>query len=147
MKSILIGVVIFAAIIGVIYYIQSNKSSDSLYDENQKMEDDSSAIEDTNAMPVPDEGGTVEENIATKIFTLSQIASHNNENDCWIAIHGKVYDVTAFIPMHPGGAAILQGCGKDATELFETRPTGSGTPHSEGARNKLENYYIGDLAQ
>ena len=43
------------------------------------------------------------------------------------------------------GKAILEGCGKDGTELYETRPMGSGTPHSDRARNLLEDYYIGEL--
>lgn len=55
--------------------------------------------------------------------------------------------VTEFISSHPGGKAILEGCGTDATELFETRPMGSGTAHSERARTLRENYYIGDLKE
>jgi len=78
-------------------------------------------------------------------FTLDEISKHNSADDCWLAVHGKVYDVTNFIKSHSGGKAILEGCGKDATTLFETRPMGSGTPHSQNARNKIENYYIGDL--
>ncbi len=80
-------------------------------------------------------------------YTLEEVAKHSSREDCWIVIHGKVYDVTSFIPEHPGGDAILQGCGKDATELFETRPMGSGTPHSEEARELLERYYIGELKE
>ena len=63
--------------------------------------------------------------------------------DCWMIINGNVYDVTGFIAFHPGGNTILQGCGKDATEFFETRPMGSGTPHSTGARNKADTLKIG----
>ncbi|MBU2100104.1 cytochrome b5 domain-containing protein [Candidatus Micrarchaeota archaeon] len=81
----------------------------------------------------------------TKTFSLSEVAEHNSKQDCWLVLSGKVYDVTDFIGSHPGGAAILEGCGKDATELFETRPIGSGTPHSETARTLRENYFIGNL--
>lgn len=79
-------------------------------------------------------------------FTLENIANHNKETDCYLAINNKVYNVTDFIPTHPGGQAILQGCGTDATTLFETRPMGSKTPHSQNARDLLQLYYIGDLA-
>ena len=96
---------------------------------------------------VTDAGTTQPEQTTTpKTISLSEVARHGNAQDCWLAIHGKVYDVTNFIDKHPGGQAILQGCGKDATNLFETRPMGSGTPHSSGARDMLANYYIGDLA-
>lgn len=82
-------------------------------------------------------------------FTLADIAKHETAEDCWLAIEGGVYDVTPFIASgkHPGGEAILQGCGKDATELFNTRPMGSGTPHSDKARDNLINFKIGTLAQ
>ena len=79
-------------------------------------------------------------------YTLADISQHYQASDCWLAIHGKVYDVTSWIPVHPGGQAILEGCGKDATDLYETRPMGSGTPHSQSARSLLPNYYIGELA-
>ncbi|MBU0530592.1 MAG: cytochrome b5 domain-containing protein [Nanoarchaeota archaeon] len=70
---------------------------------------------------------------------------HDSQGDCWLAINGKVYDVSEYTT-HPGGVAILEGCGMDATELFETRPMGSGTPHSDDARSYMDNYYIGELA-
>ena len=84
---------------------------------------------------------------AAYIFTLKEISQHNSADDCWLLINGKVYNVTGFINSHPGGEAIIEGCGKDATELFETRPMGSGTPHSQRARSWVEDYYIGDLDQ
>jgi len=81
-------------------------------------------------------------------YTLAEIAAHAVKEDCWFAVEGKVYDVTEFIAgaKHPGGEAILQGCGKDATELFTTRPMGSGTGHSDKARGFLTNYQIGLLS-
>lgn len=78
-------------------------------------------------------------------YTARDIARHNSEVSCWLTLHGKVYDVTAFLPFHPGGSAILQGCGKDATKLFETRPMGSGTAHSSDALETASRYYAGPL--
>jgi len=83
----------------------------------------------------------------TKTFMLAEIARHASRTDCWFSVEGKVYDVTKFIESgkHSGGEAILEGCGKDATALFNTRPMGSGTPHSSKAREGLANFYIGEL--
>ncbi len=78
-------------------------------------------------------------------FNIKEIAKHNSEKDCWLLINGKVYDVTGFEETHSGGKAILEGCGKDATALFESRPMGSGTPHSDNARELLSEFYIGNL--
>ncbi|GAB0133769.1 hypothetical protein EsDP_00002166 [Epichloe bromicola] len=48
------------------------------------------------------------------------IEQHNDAKSCWVIIHGKAYDVTEFLPEHPGGSKIiLKYAGKDATEEFE----------------------------
>lgn len=55
-------------------------------------------------------------------MTLSgvEVAKHNNKDSCWVVIHGKAYDVTEFLPEHPGGTKIiLKYAGKDATEEFD----------------------------
>ncbi len=82
---------------------------------------------------------------AMKQITMAEIAKHATKDDCWFAVDGNVYDVTPFIKSgkHPGGPALLQGCGKDATQLFNTRPMGSGTPHSDKARENIKNFMIG----
>lgn len=79
-------------------------------------------------------------------YSLAEVAAHVTAGDCWLVINEKVYDVSPMIAgqKHPGGAAILEGCGKDATELFLDRPNGSGS-HSAKAQALLPQYYLGDL--
>lgn len=38
----------------------------------------------------------------TKTFSLEELQKHTSERDCWLAIHGKVYNVTEFLDEHPG---------------------------------------------
>lgn len=80
-------------------------------------------------------------------YTMDEVAKHNKRDDCWFVIDGYVYDVTKFIASgkHPGGDAVVAGCGKDATELFNTRPMGSGTSHSDTARENAKKFIIGVL--
>ncbi|KAF2202307.1 putative mitochondrial cytochrome b2 [Delitschia confertaspora ATCC 74209] len=63
----------------------------------------------------------------TKLFDYAEVAKHNTAESCWVIIHGNVYDVTKFIPSHPGGAkVILRLAGKDATEEFyPVHPSGT----------------------
>ena len=35
--------------------------------------------------------------------TASELEKHNTKEDCWIAVHSKVWDLTEFIDEHPGG--------------------------------------------
>jgi cytochrome b involved in lipid metabolism len=47
------------------------------------------------------------------------LKQHNKRGDAWTAINGKVYDVTAYIPYHPGGdKELLRVAGRDGTKLF-----------------------------
>ncbi|ODV86926.1 hypothetical protein CANARDRAFT_27276 [[Candida] arabinofermentans NRRL YB-2248] len=53
--------------------------------------------------------------------SFAELQLHNTLEDCWIAIHGKVYDVTGFLANHPGGAArIFRFAGNDATKGFSS---------------------------
>jgi cytochrome b involved in lipid metabolism len=76
-----------------------------------------------------------------RVFTLEEISKHSSANDLWISLHGRVYDVTSYVPSHPGHDLILDGAGKDATELFEE------IGHSDKARTILKQFYIGDLVK
>ena len=116
---------------------QQQPSGDAVQQKSQTMPS-GDAVEQSATIPTPD---------GSPVYTLDEVAAHATADDCWMAIHGNVYDVTSFIPRHPGGQAILEGCGKDATTLFETRPMGSGTPHSDRARDMMAQYQIGTLAQ
>lgn len=52
-------------------------------------------------------------------LTGDEIAKHNSKDSCWVIVHGKAYDVTEFLPEHPGGPKIiLKYAGKDATEEY-----------------------------
>jgi hypothetical protein len=51
---------------------------------------------------------------------LSEVAKHNVKHDCWVVIHGKVYDLTGFLNTHPGGPnTILSWAGRDATKTWK----------------------------
>lgn len=58
--------------------------------------------------------------LAKTMLTYSDVAKHSSRTDCWVIIHGKVYNVSDFLEEHPGGAGIiLKYAGKDATKAFD----------------------------
>lgn len=92
------------------------------------------------------ESVTIQTEGAAPAFTMDEVSAHATKEDCWLIIRDHVYDVTNMIGKHPGGEAILQGCGKDATSLFESKP-GSGKPHSDRANEWLTQLEIGTFAK
>lgn len=44
---------------------------------------------------------------SSKVYSLADLRAHSTEADCWILVHGKVYDVTPFLDEHPGGFDII----------------------------------------
>lgn len=88
---------------------------------------------------------------ASDSITREDVAQHNTADDCWTIIDGNVYDITSYIPRHPGGDDILRACGTDGSSLFNQRQTadgeriGSGTPHSQSAQSQLEPFLVGSL--
>lgn len=80
----------------------------------------------------------------TETYTLSDVQTHNTKDDCWMVINQSIYDVTDYIPQHPGNDRILAGCGTDATGLF-TGKSSMGRMHSAMATHLLNKYIIGNL--
>jgi cytochrome b involved in lipid metabolism len=96
--------------------------------------------------------GSTNSNQDTKSISEAEVAKHNSETDCWTIINDKVYDITKYIPRHPGGDEILKACGTDGSSMFNSRTTedgqsiGSGTSHSANAQSQLNQFLVGDLS-
>ena len=43
----------------------------------------------------------------TKYYTTQEVLQHDKEDDCWLIINGSVYNVTKWIPRHPGRTLLL----------------------------------------
>lgn len=72
--------------------------------------------------------------------TRETVAKHKTRDDVWMAIHGKVYNVSKYLEDHPGGEEVLMDrAGVDATEDFED------VGHSNDARKQLTKFEVGEL--
>jgi cytochrome b involved in lipid metabolism len=80
--------------------------------------------------------------VENKYYTKDEVALHNNDEDCWIIIKNKVYNITDYLDKHRGGKMLLLYYGgKDATTEFNR------LNHTKKAQKILESYYIGDLEE
>lgn len=91
---------------------------------------------------------------SVRVYTKAEVKAHDKSDDCWVVIHGSVYDVTDFLESHPGGPEvryfpILRSAsleqvistisGGNVTEDFEE------IGHSDEARRQAKAHRIGVL--
>lgn len=63
----------------------------------------------------------------SRMFTKAEVARHGTASDCWVYIGRNVYDMTAYLPRHPGGAdEIAPYCGGNAKAAFLGEHAGDG---------------------
>lgn len=80
--------------------------------------------------------------VPEKSFTRDEVGKHNKEEDCWVIIDNKVYDMTTFVPKHPGGPQILiDRAGTDITTEF------FGPQHGPEVKNMLYRFILGRVAE
>ncbi|EST06124.1 Cytochrome b5-like heme/steroid binding domain protein [Kalmanozyma brasiliensis GHG001] len=76
----------------------------------------------------------------SKKITMDELKQHDSNDDLWLLIDGKVYNVSKFMDEHPGGDEVLMSeAGKDASEAFED------VGHSEDARALLGPMLVGEI--
>ena len=76
-------------------------------------------------------------------YTMDQVKVNNSSAKCWSVIEGNVYDLTAWINSHPGGAGSIRGlCGIDGTQEFNRQHYGQRDP-----LQRLKLYLLGPLTK
>lgn len=78
-------------------------------------------------------------------ISLTELARHTGhkiDTRMWIGIHGSVYDITDFLPLHPGGSFIAAASGGiDASQAFDDL---AHTNNPE-VSSLLTKYFVGHL--
>lgn len=76
----------------------------------------------------------------TKEYTYEEVAKHNTPEDCWIVVHGKVYDPLPFLNEHPGGPTVITNrAGKDCSKAFDE------VGHTELATKQMKDLLVGAI--
>ncbi|KAF1850486.1 uncharacterized protein K460DRAFT_412185 [Cucurbitaria berberidis CBS 394.84] len=74
-----------------------------------------------------------------KVVGIDELRKHDKPENPWFVVNGEVYDGTAFLEGHPGGAqSIVSAAGLDATDEFMAI-------HSETAKAMMPDHHIGSL--
>ena len=92
-------------------------------------------------------GGVTPTPNTTTPYTFAQVQTHKTSTDCWTVIGTKVYNLTAWIPLHPGGTApIIALCGLDGSASFNGKHGSTSPTPSATAQAKLVPYQVGVLS-
>ncbi len=140
---IIIGLLIIASIGAIVFYTTQKNNKNNALDLNYNLNNNikSNITTDTNFKK---DLNNQKENIdKLKIFTKEEISLHNSKESCWSIINGYVYDLTSWIPNHPGGGdKIIRICGIDGSEAFNKQHG-----NSKKTINILMGFKIGELFQ
>lgn len=127
----------------------TNNNTSGTFPVGSDQDDTPNGSDDSNNELPPSEPDTNPDTPTTSpeevTFTLAEVQVHNTKEDCWTIVNGEVFDITTYIPRHPGGSIILNACGTDGTDLFMTKG-GTGSDHSETAKRLRDGFFIGTLA-
>ena len=75
-----------------------------------------------------------------RMISSKELRAHASPDDLWISISGDVYDVTPWLPHHPGGdLPLVTLAGQDATDAFAAY-------HPPSARPLLRRFLVGRLS-
>ncbi|KAF2279182.1 nitrate reductase [Westerdykella ornata] len=93
------------------------------------------------ALPsIPDEVKMTKDGVDREI-TIDELRKHDKPEEPWFVVNGEVYDGTAFLKEHPGGAqSIISAAALDVSDEFLAI-------HSETAKAMMPSYHIGSLDQ
>ncbi len=95
----------------------------------------------TAAAPKPSATPTPTPSATQAGYTMADVKKANTRAKCWSAIDGNVYDLTAWISSHPGGAAAITFlCGTDGSNAYKAQHEGQSKP-----TNRLAQYLLGPL--
>ncbi len=142
-NKLLFAVLIVALVVGVSFFIRMNQSGfdagnlpgnqensaqdNSIYgvdDEEDEDEDEDEIEDDEEDDDSISTTITPSSNQTNKSVILTELSNHNAKSDCWVAYGGKVYDITSFLPKHPGSSAAIQpycGTADEFKAAFENK--------------------------
>lgn len=73
-------------------------------------------------------------------YTRDQVAEHNSLADLWTIIDNKVFDLSKFVPRHPGGPILWKVAGMEASLAYHTN-------HPSSVDRILDKYCIGTVKE
>ena len=118
-KKPLLAVLIVVFVMALTFFIRISGTGSSISSELE--------LDNQDDNPVSSQPNNPEDNppLPSRI-SQAQLSEHSAPEDCWVVYKNKVYDITSWIPNHPGGAnKITPHCGTLNFEAAFTQKHGT----------------------
>lgn len=126
--------VILAITALVISYLAGHSGAKASWEKRLNLVNTPSVAGETTNSLKPDSTGPIE-------LSMQTVAQKNTPANCWAVVSNNVYNLTAYINSHPGGATnITNLCGTDATAAFANQHGQSTKPNKA-----LDTFILGAL--
>ncbi len=77
-------------------------------------------------------------------YSVDEVGRHHRTDDAWVIVDSRVFNITTFLDMHPGGLEILkEHLGHDVSTIMRDE---NSHQHTGPAYELLDEYYVGELA-
>ena len=84
----------------------------------------------------------VDDEAKAKLFRLAEVKQHGGQHERpWVILGTRVYDITEWIPAHPGGEVILRAAGSSIDQFWDI----FSIHKTKDTYDILESYYIGNI--
>ena len=133
--TILISAIIIIAIVFAVVYSADQKRDATARNQQQN--------QTTPPVTTPEPINQTIPTNQTNTIPLPTLRKHSTQQDCWIGYQGKAYDITAWLPKHPGSAAAIAPYCGTAAEFEEAFKDQHGT--SQVAKLVREGIFKGDI--
>jgi len=109
----IIAVVVIVLVLGFVFFVRNSTPDNVVVSGEDNLPVDADSI-DSNSNVDSNTNNSINEpsDSGSSLITEPILSEHNSKEDCWIVYNKKVYDMTSYIPRHPGGEdKIAQNCG------------------------------------
>ena len=125
---VIVYAIIIFVLVGAIVFLVGNNQPSPMNNNSSTISSQTTIIQAVNS---------------TVKISSANLTKHNLKSDCWVGYKGKVYDLTAWLPKHPGSSAAIEPYCGNSTE-FEKAFSGKHGTSQVGTLLK-ESIYKGDL--
>lgn len=124
----------------------SQNYPNSIQNSESKINQNSQEFSNSNNLVSQNSQINIQDQNTAKKITNAEFTKHFSKTDCWVSFDKKIYNVTTYLSIHPGGSSKLaRFCSKEIDPVSANHP--GGLFGSISIQDILIPFYVGELVQ